>query len=219
MNNSPFEYVRSCKNYYSYEKQGRYVHKIKNKGRKFTKLVVSTQPNVLQVSPYISVVVPPSKLYSLRHYFWDEHISRNISLLTSIYGIGKKEKNICQISIDSALIDELSKHFNDLTRNFDDLEVRHTYFSKIKYLISELWNIKREKDYYSELLILINQAIEGINSENLLDDEKIINFKDALSRLKQSGITEEDIEDITEKLIKCRIPLISPISGLSELYD
>jgi len=163
-------------------------------------------------------------IFSLpKHNFWGNidipRVERSFSDdLSLVYWGKKKEKIYHPITLDSTLIDILSQKFQNLTRNFDDLRLRQIYFSEIKDKISELWSMRREEGYYGELLIFINQAIEGIRSENS-NEEKIAAFEDALSILKRGGITEDDIVTITKKFIKCGIPFVSPIPELSKLYE
>ncbi len=121
-------------------------------------------------------------------------------------------------SFDAVLIKELSKNFQSLIDNFEDLRLRQIYFSKIKENLSDLWSMKEEEGYYSELLLLINQAIEDIPSEDL-DDKKVEAFEDAISRLERGGIKEEDIETLTTEFIESGISLVSPIPELSSLYS
>jgi len=128
------------------------------------------------------------------------------------------EKIFRNESIDTILINELSKHFDSLTKNFEDLRYRQIYFSKIKEDISDLWSIKQDEGYYSELLMLLNQAVEDLRSENL-DDEKVEVFEDAISRLKRGGITEEDIETLVDEFLKNGVSLVPSIPKLSDLYD
>ncbi len=121
-------------------------------------------------------------------------------------------------SFNSVLINELSNNFQYLKNNFEDFRFRQIYFSKIKENLADLWSLKQEEGYYGELLLLLNQAIEGLHAEDL-DDKKVEVFEDAISRLDRGGITEGDIETLTEEFIECGISLVSPIPELSGLYN
>lgn len=136
-------------------------------------------------------------------------------LIIHIDSLKKSSRNI---PFEDILIDELSKHFASLTKNFEDLRIRQIHFSKIKKDISNLWSIKQEEGFYGELLLFLNQAIENLHSENL-DGEKVEAFEDAISRLKRGGITEEDIETLVDEFLDSGITIVPQIPELSKLYD
>lgn len=127
----------------------------------------------------------------------------------------EKIKRKPQITIFHSTVRELEDNITDIKNHFSDIRDRELLLSDFKNRLDDSWNYADENK--KEILILLMSCIKDLKSENL-KIEQLETIDKAIKKLRNE-ITEDDIDEVMNNLIKSKIKKAILPKGISDLYE